>query len=81
MNAFETVQSILANISLFEKEEITSQQELVADLELDSFTLLDAVLSLEAAFHINIPDKELRSFITVQDVVDYVEANQPVPIS
>ena len=46
------------------------------DLELDSFSLLDTVSVFEKEFSISIPDRDLRLFDTVQDVVDYVNKRE-----
>lgn len=64
---------LLAEHSTVEREEITPEKHLISDLELDSFTLLDTVSDFEDKFDISIPDRDLKLFDTVQDVVDYLE--------
>lgn len=73
---FQTVQHLLAMVCPYEPEEITPQKHLISDLELDSFGLMDMIISFEKEFGIEIPDKDLRLFVTVQDVIDYVEQKQ-----
>ncbi|MEA5003612.1 MAG: acyl carrier protein [Christensenella sp.] len=67
------VQQLLATASPVDPEDITPDKHLVRDLELDSFSLMDAVLSFEREFNIEIPDRDLRLFDTVQDVLVYLE--------
>lgn len=67
-----TVQALLADASATPPEEITPEKHLVRDLEMDSFTMLDTVLSFEKEFDIRIPDRDLRLLDTVQDIIDYL---------
>lgn len=53
---------------------ITLQASLFEDLELDSIDALDMVGMLEAEMDIETNEKELKTIITVQDVVNYIEA-------
>jgi acyl carrier protein len=69
------VQKLLAEYSTCEVSEITPEKRLIGDLELDSFSLLDAVAACESRFHLSIPDSDLKLLDTVQDVLDYINAN------
>ena len=42
----------------------------------DSLDLFELVMSLEDECSVTIPSEELEKILTVQDVVDYIEANQ-----
>ena len=66
------VQQLLAMASPVDPEEITPEKHLARDLEMDSFVMMDAVLSFEREFGIDIPDLDLRLFDTVQDVLVYL---------
>ena len=66
------VQQLLAMASPVDPEEITPEKHLMRDLEMDSFGMMDAVLSFEREFNIEIPDRDLRLFDTVQDVLIYL---------
>lgn len=74
-DTFSEVVALLAEHSTAEPQEITPEKHLISDLELDSFSLLDTVTSFEDKFDISIPDRDLKLFDTVQDVVDYIEKN------
>ncbi len=67
-----SVQQLLAMASPMDPEEITPEKHLVRDLDIDSFAMMDAVLSFEREFGIEIPDRDLRLFDTVQDVLVYL---------
>ena len=76
MAELATIRHLLAEASPVAQEDITPEKHLVKDLELDSFSLLDTVSAFEKEFSISIPDRDLRLFDTVQDVVDYVNKRE-----
>jgi acyl carrier protein len=47
----------------------------VDDLKADSLAVVELVLALEEAFHIEIPDEDTEQIKTVKDAVDYVKAH------
>lgn len=51
---------------------ITRDSVLLADLGMNSFDLINMVCVLEDEFDVEIPDRIIRSFKTVGDVMDYV---------
>lgn len=55
---------------------LTPELNLVTDLELDSFDLIDLVVQLEDTFNIEIPDRVITKFITIHDVITYIEEHQ-----
>lgn len=70
------VQQLLATVCPHDPEEITLDKHLVSDLEIDSFGLMEMVMAFEKEFNIEIPDRDLRLFNTVQDIIDYIEQKQ-----
>jgi len=56
------------------EKKIKLQASLFEDLELDSIDALDMVGMLEAEMNIETNEKELKTIITVQDVVEYILA-------
>lgn len=73
---FTKVQELLSENSPVDASEITPEKHLTRDLELDSFSLMDTVSSFEKEFDLSIPDRDLRLFNTVQDVVDYLTVKE-----
>lgn len=53
--------------------ELSRDSILAADLGLSSFELFDVVCEVENHFDIEIPDRVLTTFVTVGDLVDYLE--------
>ncbi len=74
---FAKIQQLLAMACPHDPEEITPDKQLVRDLDIDSFGLMDMVIAFENEFGIEIPDRDLRLFHTVQDIVTYLEQRVP----
>lgn len=73
MVKIDKVKELLMTVCPYDEEEIFPESDLINDLELDSFGLVDLVVAFEKEFSISIPDRDLRLFTTVQDIVDYLE--------
>ncbi|SNC76691.1 acyl carrier protein [Hymenobacter gelipurpurascens] len=56
----------------------TPRTRLQEDIGLDSIDLVELVINLEHRFHIEIPDPEMETLRTVQDVLDCVDAHLSV---
>jgi acyl carrier protein len=56
-------------------EKLQGAASFVDDLKADSLAVVELVLALEEAFHIEIPDEDTEQIKTVQDAVDYVKAH------
>lgn len=69
----DTVKKLLAASCPYEPDEIGLQSDLMNDLEFDSFCMMDMLLAFEKEFDISIPDRDLRLFVTVSDIVAYLE--------
>lgn len=70
---FEKVKEILMEEMQVEPEVITLEAELVNDLGVNSLELADLILLCEEKFDIEINDEDIHKFITVGDVVNYLE--------
>ena len=73
---FETLKKILVDELQLDPDEITPESELANDLGINSIELADLVMSCEDQFNIEIEDDDIHKFITVQDVVNYLEKKQ-----
>ncbi|MCF8020201.1 acyl carrier protein [Petrocella atlantisensis] len=58
-----------------EAAEVVPTASFIDDLGADSLDLFELVMSIEDAFGVAIPNEELANIKTVQDVLDYAEAN------
>ena len=53
----------------------TRTDVLMDDLDLSSMEILTVVADLEETFGLRIPEKELRNFVTISDLADYLAAH------
>ena len=72
---FEKVKDLLVEELQVNEDDITLDAELSADLGINSIELADLVMICEERFDLTIDDEDLHSFITVGDVVEYLENN------
>lgn len=72
---FEKFKEVLVNELQIKEDIITMDAELASDLGINSIELADLVMICEEQFDLVIDDEDLRKFITVEDVVNYLEAN------
>ena len=73
---FESVKQFLVEELRVNADDISMDAELVGDLNINSLELADLVLLCEEKFDVAIDDDDLHKFITVGDVVRYLEAAQ-----
>lgn len=71
---FETLKKVLVEELQINEDIITLDAELSSDLGINSIELADLVMICEEKFDLTIEDEDLHSFITVRDVVNYLEA-------
>jgi len=55
---------------------ITNDTVLLADLGLNSYELIQLVCEIEDTFDIEIPDRKVGDFKTVQNILDYISLNK-----
>ena len=70
---FEKVKGILVDELQLNPDDITMDAELVNDLGVNSLELADLIMVCEEKFNIEINDDDIRKFITVADICDYLE--------
>ena len=73
---FEKVRELVAAQVGIDEAVIKPESNFKEDLKADSLDLFELVMSLEDECSVTIPSEELEKILTVQDVVDYIEANQ-----
>ena len=72
---FETLKSFLIDELHVNADDVTMEAELSGDLGINSLELADLVYVCEEKFNIEIADEDLHNFVTVGDVVKYLEEN------
>lgn len=70
---FEQLKEILVDEMQIKEELITKDAELINDLGMNSIELSELVLACEERFSIEIDEERAKNFVTVNDVVDYME--------
>lgn len=68
---FEKIKEILLQYT--EVTTINETSMLQADLGLNSLEMVEIVIAFEDAFHIEISDRDLTKFVSVKDIVEYLE--------
>lgn len=72
---FDKIKEMLVNDLQVKEEDIKPEAELIADLGINSLELADLIMLCEDKFNIEINDEDIHTFITVGDVVAYLEKN------
>lgn len=69
---FEKVKALLVEELHVEPDAIKPEAELANDLGINSLELADLILLCEEKFGVTIDDDDLHTFITINDVVNYL---------
>ena len=71
---FDKVKKILVDELGINDDDITLDAQLVKDLRINSLELADLVLACEDSFGITVSDDDIHKFVTVGDIVAFLEA-------
>jgi acyl carrier protein len=72
----DKVIEILSDFTTIDKDKITENSELIADLGLNSLDVVNLVVAFEDEFDIEIPDTKIKDLITVADIVQILDNNK-----
>lgn len=64
---------IIKDKTNIEPSTITKDSVLLSDLGMNSLDLVNLVCDVEDEFDVEIPDREIRKFKTVGDVIEFIE--------
>ena len=70
---FDKVKQILIDELQLDESEITLEAELAKDLGINSIELADLIMMCEEQFGIEISEDDANEFVTVNDIVNYLE--------
>ena len=73
MTVEEQIREIVAKITHVDKSIIT-RESTFKDIKADSLDIVQALVAVEEAFNIEIPDEEAQKFQNFGDFVSYVES-------
>ena len=71
---FEEIKKIIVDQLGVDESEVTLRASFVDDLGADSLDTVELVMALEEEFGIEIPDEDAEKLLTVEDVINYIEA-------
>ena len=57
------------------EDQVTPEAKIIEDLGADSLDTVELVMALEDAFKVEIPDDQQEKLRTVQDAIDFINAN------
>lgn len=72
---FDEVKSIMMETLSIPEDQITPEANLEADLGISSLELYELGEKIMESFDIDIEEDEIHSFITVNDIVEYLSAH------
>jgi acyl carrier protein len=75
-NIDERVKKIVIEQLGVKEDEVNNSSSFVDDLGADSLDTVELVMALEEEFECEIPDEEAEKITTVQQAIDYVNANK-----
>ena len=74
-NVEERVKKIVVEQLGVKEDEVSLEASFVDDLGADSLDTVELVMALEEEFECEIPDEEAEKITTVQQAIDYINAN------
>jgi acyl carrier protein len=72
----ERVKKIVVEQLGVSEDEVSNESSFVDDLGADSLDTVELVMALEEEFETEIPDEDAEKITTVQQAINYVNANQ-----
>lgn len=72
----ERVKKIVAEQLGVKEDEVNNSSSFVEDLGADSLDTVELVMALEEEFETEIPDDKAEKITTVQEAIDYINANK-----
>ena len=70
---FEKLKELLVEELQIDEKDITLDAKLSTDLGINSIELADLVMVCDEKFNIEINDVDIHNFVTIRDVVNYLE--------
>jgi len=81
MTIEEKVKKLISNIMKdVDIEDILPESSLIEDLGADSLKVVELVMVMEENFTLEIDDEEAGRLITVQDIIDFINAKSLVDL-
>ena len=72
----ERVKNIIVTQLGVKEADVNNESKFIDDLGADSLDTVELVMALEEEFETEIPDEEAEKITSVQEAIDYINANQ-----
>lgn len=69
---FEKIRAIICEQYGIDEDEVTLETHL-EDLNFDSLDMIEIAMDIEDEFNVEVPDEVLEKFVTIGDIVDFLE--------
>ena len=76
MSVEERIRKIIAEKLSVDLEEVVPEASFVDDLGADSLDLVELIMSMEEEFDTDISDEDAEKITTVQDAINYIQAQK-----
>ena len=74
--SFEDLKEVFVDTLGCDADKVTMEASLTEDLEADSLDAVELNMAIEDACGVQIPDEKIADMHTLQDMLDYVNANK-----
>ena len=68
--------AIVEEVAGVSAADVQPDKEFIADLDVDSLSMVEIVVAAEEKFGVRIPDDQVKNLRTVGDAVDYIDTAQ-----
>ena len=68
--------TIVEEVAGVPADDVQMDKEFVADLDVDSLSMVEIVVAAEEKFGVRIPDDEVKNLKTVGDAVNFIDSAQ-----
>lgn len=72
----ERIIEILAEEFGIDKSIITPEKHIINDLNMDSLSVVQAIMNIEEEFNVEIPEEDIEKIETVADLIKYIESRE-----
>ncbi len=69
----DQVKELVVNQTGVSADELDMDTSLMNDIGADSLDAVEIIMAIEDEFEIKIPDEEAEKFLTIRDIVEYLE--------
>ena len=70
---YDNIKAMLVDEFDIKESDITPESDLSQDLGINSVELMDLAMRFEEEFDIQFPDDDIHKFVTVNDIVSFIE--------